>query len=175
MKLEAVFVDRDGTMGGSDQVEYPGKFKLFSFTLSSIAHLQQCGVKVFSFTNQPGIARREAHVSDFEQEITAFGLDGLYLCPHLHGAGCCCRKPAIGLLEQAAHDHQLNLSHCAVVGDRFTDIVAAHRAGCLSVLVQTGAGQDAIGKAQAKEWGNINPNYVARDLPDAVDWLLQLK
>lgn len=171
MRLEAVFLDRDGTMGGSDQIEYPGKFKPFSYTLSSIAHLQQRGVKVFAFTNQPGIARGEALVSDFEQEIASFGLDGLYLCPHQHGFGCVCRKPAIGLLEKAARDHQLILSHCAVVGDRVTDIVAAHQAGCLSVLVQTGAGQDAIGKDQTK-WTEIRPDYVARDLQDAVNWLL---
>ncbi|MBP1947080.1 histidinol phosphatase-like enzyme [Virgibacillus litoralis] len=27
--IQAIFIDRDGTIGGSDQVVYPGEFQLF--------------------------------------------------------------------------------------------------------------------------------------------------
>jgi histidinol phosphatase-like enzyme len=45
------------------------------------------------------------------------------------------------MLYQAAQDHQLDLSKCVVIGDRWLDMVAAHEAGCYKILVLTGAGE----------------------------------
>ncbi|WP_264740053.1 hypothetical protein [Cytobacillus firmus] len=39
MLLQAVFLDRDGTIGGNDRVIYPGDFKLFSNFAESIQQL----------------------------------------------------------------------------------------------------------------------------------------
>jgi histidinol phosphatase-like enzyme len=70
--LQAVFFDRDGTIGGSDAVEYPGEFKLFPYTDEVIERLKVKGIQVFSFTNQPGISRAEAPEDDFVRELKAF-------------------------------------------------------------------------------------------------------
>lgn len=43
MFLQAVFIDRDGTIGGSDSVIYPGDFKLFSDVAESIQQLKKSG------------------------------------------------------------------------------------------------------------------------------------
>jgi histidinol phosphatase-like enzyme len=32
IKVSTVFIDRDGTIGGSDTVVYPGEFSLFSYS-----------------------------------------------------------------------------------------------------------------------------------------------
>jgi D-glycero-D-manno-heptose 1,7-bisphosphate phosphatase len=51
------------------------------------------------------------------------------------------RKPAPGMLLQAARDFDLDLSCCVMVGDKVDDIEAGKRAGCLTMLVRTGQGR----------------------------------
>ncbi|MUK88902.1 HAD-IIIA family hydrolase [Ornithinibacillus sp. L9] len=174
--IQAVFIDRDGTIGGSDQVEYPGEFELFSHAQESIKVLKMNGKKVYSFTNQPGVSKRVVTKDMFVRELTGYGFDQVYLCPHQHEQMCDCRKPNIGLLVQATKDHNLDLEHCVVIGDRWTDLLAAHRAGCKKVLVQTGAGKEAFHQFQKGdyfgEWADVEPDYVAKDLKSAVEWVL---
>ena len=40
-KVQAVFIDRDGTIGGTDEVIYPGEFKLFYFAEEAISILKK--------------------------------------------------------------------------------------------------------------------------------------
>jgi histidinol-phosphate phosphatase family protein len=169
--LQAVFLDRDGTIGGSDAVEYPGEFKLFPYTAEVIEQLKAKGIQVFSFTNQPGISRAEATEDDFIRELKAFGFNEIYLCPHHHKEGCHCRKPSTGMLEKAAKEHALDLSKCAVFGDRWTDIMTAKSAGCIAVLVLTGSGTAAY--EQNHLTSNVQPDYVAENLQTGADWLLK--
>jgi histidinol-phosphate phosphatase family protein len=169
--LQAVFLDRDGTIGGSDIVEYPREFKLFPFTADVIEQLKAKGIKVLSFTNQPGISRAEAKEEEFKEELTAFGFDGIYLCPHNHKESCLCRKPATGMLEKAAYEHSLDLSRCAVFGDRWTDILAAKSAGCTAVLVLTGSGKASY--EQNHKGSSIQPDYIADNLQTGVAWLFK--
>ncbi|MGN1387901.1 MAG: hypothetical protein ACI4XS_14975, partial [Bacillus sp. (in: firmicutes)] len=58
--IEAVFLDRDGTIGGDDTIHYPGAFELYFYTPELIHKLKNSGIKVFSFTNQPGISEGKA-------------------------------------------------------------------------------------------------------------------
>lgn len=67
MNIQAVFIDRDGTMGGNKTVIYPDEFELFPGVEESILVLKDAGVLTCSFTNQPGIARGEAVIGDFEK------------------------------------------------------------------------------------------------------------
>ena len=52
--IPAIFIDRDGTIGGSDEVIYPGDFELFPFSQNAIDRLKKLGLRLFGFTNQPG-------------------------------------------------------------------------------------------------------------------------
>ncbi|WP_096189619.1 HAD-IIIA family hydrolase [Evansella halocellulosilytica] len=174
--IEAVFIDRDGTIGGNDKIEYPGDFSLYSYSLRSIQKLKRENINIISFTNQPGIANGKAKKEQFENELYSFGFDHVYLCPHRQGDDCHCRKPNIGMLEQAAREKGINLSNCVVIGDRWTDMVAAHRAGCIAILVKTGAGKEALRKYYNHEydslWNEAEPNFIADNLEKAVEWLL---
>ena len=177
MTIQAIFLDRDGTLGGSDQVIYPGEFSMFPGTEDSIRRLREAGVLVCSFTNQPGISRGEATVDEFVHEMTGFGFDRVYVCPHAHGEGCTCRKPSPGMLLRAAEENGLDLRQCVVIGDRWTDLLAADEAGCRKVLVMTGSGHDTYEKYRNGEyfrrWQEVEPDFVAEDLNEAVEWLLQ--
>ncbi|CAM4008013.1 HAD-IIIA family hydrolase [Saccharibacillus endophyticus] len=175
--LQAVFLDRDGTLGGGDEMILPGKFECYPSALESIASLRAAGKRIYSFTNQPVIARGQACMEQFEQELQAFGFEGAYVCPHEHGEGCACRKPSTGMLLLAAEENGLDLHRCAVVGDRWTDMIAAKEAGCLGILVRTGAGQAELDRYErggfSERWQEAYPLYVAEDLNEAVRWLLE--
>lgn len=176
MELQAVFVDRDGTLGGSDQVIYPGEFKLFPYSADALTMLRDAGIRIFSFTNQPGVARGEATLEDFRKELSAFGFDHVYICPHAPYENCSCRKPSPGMLLNAASEHGLSPGKCAVIGDRWTDMVAVNAAECVKVLVTTGSGNKDYVRYSNNEyfgdWLTAVPNYVAENLLEAVKWLL---
>ncbi len=67
--------------------------------------------------------------------------------------------------------HGLNLTQCAVVGDRWTDIVAGAKVNATTILVRTGAGYDALHTYRDK-WAHIEPNYIADNFEDATNWVL---
>jgi len=176
--MQAVFIDRDGTIGGG-HVVYPGDFQLYPRVQETMNLLKKAVGHIFSFTNQPGIARGKARKEDFEEELLGFGFTKAYLCPHDHHDGCECRKPAIGMLLQAAREYDLNLESCVVIGDRWTDMLAAERAGCMKILVKTGVGSEAFKKYRNREyideWGKVTPDYIAENFSEAVQWLLERK
>lgn len=177
--VQAVFADRDGTIGGSDTVVYPGEFQLFPFVSESIERLKNENIMLLSFTNQPGISKGEVERGLFEKELIEFGFDKVYICPHQHNEGCICRKPSTGMLLQAAKDNNLDLKRCVVIGDRWTDIMAADEVGCIKIIVQTGAGKKSIQKYNNQEyygdWANVAPDYIANNLLDAVKWLINYR
>ncbi|WML39536.1 hypothetical protein RCG19_20525 [Neobacillus sp. OS1-2] len=49
MFIQAVFIDRDGTIGGSDKVIYPGEFELFPNVSESLQQLKSSGALICSF------------------------------------------------------------------------------------------------------------------------------
>ena len=104
-------------------------------------------------------------------------IDGLYYCPHHPHKGyagevpelkvdCACRKPKIGMLTQAAQEHNIDLSRSWYVGDTTMDVQTGRNAGMRTVLVQTGeAGKD--GKYDA------TPDYISEDVLRAVETILK--
>lgn len=168
-KLEAVFLDRDGTIGGDDKVHYPDDFKLFTNSKKNIDYLKQF-VQVFSFTNQPGISLGEASKEDFYKELMGFGFDDVFLCPHHHKEGCKCRKPSTGMLKEATYKYQLNLNNCVVIGDRWSDMVAASKTNSVKILVKTGTGMSTL-HDHFEKLKEIELDFVAENLTEAVNWI----
>jgi histidinol-phosphate phosphatase family protein len=152
-----VFIDRDGTM--LDELGYvtpTSEIKIYAFTADAITRLTQAGFPVAVITNQGGIALGmydhafvDATHASLAQTLASAGANVTrwYYCPH-HPEGnvpeftqvCACRKPAVGMLLQAARDLDLDLSTSWVVGDQWRDIELARRAGARGILVRTGYG-----------------------------------
>ncbi|WP_440119063.1 HAD-IA family hydrolase [Paenibacillus sp. QZ-Y1] len=101
-----------------------------------------------------------------------FGIEHTYVCPHPAKAGCECRKPRPDMLMQAAQEHDLNLEQCVVIGDRWSDMTAARSAGCICVLVLTGAGAESLEKNRWR-WQTLEVAFLATDFNAAVQWILQ--
>lgn len=179
----AVFLDRDGTINEEmGYINHLDRFVLLPGVSAAIGRLNQSGLKVVVVTNQSGVARGYFPVELVDQihekmcgllhEKGAF-LDGIYTCLHgplPEGQGCGCRKPEIGLMLQAAQELQLDLESSYVVGDRRKDLEMARNAGARAVLVLTGYGKGEL--EFLVPTGSVEPDFIAQDLPAAVDWIL---
>jgi D-glycero-D-manno-heptose 1,7-bisphosphate phosphatase len=84
--------------------------------------------------------------------------------PELKGA-CECRKPAPGMLLDAARELNLDPAASWMVGDTDVDVTAGRSAGCQTVLVEY------PGSAH-KRAGDSNPDTIARNLVAATTIIL---
>lgn len=178
--MKAVFLDRDGTIGGTGGGVHPFDFSMYDFAPTAIKSLNEIGVKVFLFTNQTRVGRgyftEDELLKGFkmmEEELATHSafLDGIYYCPHKPDDGCECQKPNIGLLLKAKEMHNLNLEECYVVGDTGgSDMLAANKAGAKKVLVKTGWGEGSLTKYRY-QWQEVEPDFIADNLVNAVSWI----
>jgi D-glycero-D-manno-heptose 1,7-bisphosphate phosphatase len=183
----AVFIDRDGTLTEEvGYVNHPSRLRLLPRSAEAIRRLNAAGVAAVVVTNQAGIARGyfsedvlHAVHERLDAELRRAGakLDGLYACTHHPTEGappfraaCECRKPKTGLLRQAATELGLDLARSTMVGDKASDLVPGRAVGAAAVLVLTGygLGEWEYGRARFE----VQPDHVAGDLLDAVDWAL---
>jgi len=170
--VEAVFIDRDGTIGGNGHFIHPNHFELFPNAQLAIDLLKMNNIKVFAFTNQHRISRGEATMEEFETQFKEYGFERSYICPHGINEDCTCRKPKAGMLLRAAKEFQLNLSNCAVIGDvGDTDMLAAHQVGAKKILVKTGWGEESLGQFR-DQWKETEPDFIASDILEAAHWLV---
>ncbi|MEQ2525086.1 HAD-IIIA family hydrolase [Bacillaceae bacterium CLA-AA-H227] len=178
--MKAVFLDRDGTIGGSGGGIHPFEFEMYDFAPGAIRKLNELGIKVFLFTNQTRVGRgyftEEELLKGFESTKIELSkqsahLDDIFYCPHHPDDGCECQKPKIGLLLEAKKKYNLELNECYVVGDTgSSDMLAASEAGTKKILVKTGWGESSLTKYRDK-WKEVEPDYIAEDLVDAVYWI----
>ncbi len=130
----AAFLDRDGTI--IDDVEYisnPDQVRLRPSAAEAIRSLNDAGLPVIVVSNQSGIGRGYSSYEDYErvqarieESLRAGGahVDASYICPHAptDSPACACRKPAVGLFEQAAREHGLDLAASWYAGDKWRDV-----------------------------------------------------
>ena len=184
----AVFIDRDGTLTEEvGYVNHPQRLRLLPRSAEAIRVLNAAGVPAVVVTNQAGIARgyftqeildavNGALVEQLEQ--AGAHLDGIYVCPHHPTEGtppwraaCECRKPKPGLLRRAADDLRLDLAASTMIGDKPSDLAPARAVGARAVLVLTGYG---LGEWEhRRDRFEVEPDHVAGDLLDAVEWALK--
>lgn len=156
----ALFLDRDGIINIDHG--YVGRVQDFD-EMPGIVDLMRAAADaryaIIVVTNQSGIARGYFDIEAYkalEQHIrhhfAAQGIEltDVYYCPH-HPEGivaefaitCSCRKPAPGLILQAAREHEIDLSQSILVGDKSSDIDAAVAAGVGRPILVKAGGQFA--------------------------------
>lgn len=182
----AIFIDRDGTINREvTHLKSPDQVELLPGTAAAIRRLNRSGTLAVVVTNQPVVARGDVSLEGLgriharlESRLGAEGafLDGLYYCPHHPDKGfpgevpelkghCNCRKPEPGLIDKACSDLGIGRHDSWMVGDTTSDVEAGRRAGLRTVLLRSGhAGTDAKHATR--------PDYIAPDLADAVEWIL---
>ena len=152
---KAIFIDKDGTL--VKDVPYNVKPELVSysgFAMDALKLLQDEGYLLIIVTNQSGIAKGyftelelAILINKIRTDMAGHGIDiaGFYYCPHFPDTAlpefnktCTCRKPAAGLILQAASDFQIDLSRSWMIGDILDDMEAGKRAGCKTILLNVG-------------------------------------
>jgi D-glycero-D-manno-heptose 1,7-bisphosphate phosphatase len=168
-----IFFDRDGTL-----IEYvevltnPEEVKLFPGAVEALSLLKQKGYLVIGVTNQPSIEKgrmTEAQLvavhTTIQEKLGDGCLDAIYTCPHAYRAEgqCACRKPGVGLIEQAEAQFPIDRSKSFMVGDRLRDIETGKRAGMKTILIPLGVPND-----DDTFFLGTTPDYTASDLSGAL-------
>lgn len=141
-----VMVDRDGVINrDSDQyIKRVAEWQPLPGSLEALGDLTAAGFRIVVVTNQSGIGRglfseatlEAIHSAMHAAVATAGGrIDGVFYCPHLPDAGCRCRKPAPGLLLDAARESGVSIDQAVFIGDKQSDVDAAIAAGARPILV----------------------------------------
>lgn len=181
--MRAIFLDRDGVIceNRSDYVKSWREFKFLPGAKQSLAALRYLGLPIIVVTNQSAIGRGvvPANVVDhihrrMVAEIQAYGgqISKVYCCPHHPEAGCVCRKPQPGMLQQAAQELGVELNGSYMIGDAMSDLRAGQQAGCHPILVLTGRGLPQLAPALA----SMNkPFTITGNLMQAASYIYRLE
>ncbi|MGD0968462.1 MAG: HAD family hydrolase [Candidatus Aquilonibacter sp.] len=141
MSARGVLFDRDGTI--IVDVPYNGDPALvepIEGAKRALDALRRAGVKVGVLTNQSGVGRgliSEAQMNAVNARVEDLlgPFDGWFICPHAPDADCDCRKPKPKLIFDAAQAWSVRPSEIVVVGDKASDVEAAHNAGSPAIKI----------------------------------------
>jgi D-glycero-D-manno-heptose 1,7-bisphosphate phosphatase len=150
VKRRCVFLDRDGVVNAAPP---PGEylrrwedFHLMPGVADWIRLFNVLGFFVIIVTNQRGIACGLMQDKDVEEihrkmrgQLADVGarIDDVFCCPHEEGT-CECRKPRIGLVDQACRKWDIDLAGSVLIGDSAADRELARRCGMRFVRVHDG-------------------------------------
>lgn len=182
-RVKAVLLDRDGVIcrNRPDHVKSWDEFEFLDDALRELPRLTDAGLKIAIVTNQAIIGRGTVAES-LVMEINAKMCDalgsadidvaGVYVCPHRPEDGCDCRKPAPGLIHQAASGLGVESSECCLVGDVYSDAVAGLTGGCrMAYLIPSSR---PMGLPESEDPALKGRLVVAEDLKAAVSEILAL-
>lgn len=181
MKNKAVFLDRDGTINVDHGYVY--KIEDFEFlpgAIDALRILQDKGYLLIIITNQSGIARGYYTEDDYDM-LTKYMLNELkkeginiadvFHCPHLPDAkvekyrvDCDCRKPKLGLFEQAVRKWNIDLAQSYAVGDKARDCVICDSTPCKGFVIGKA---DAEAMRKAAQVGTIGNTCWVENLKTA--------
>ena len=147
-----ICLDRDGVINEDSDayVKNPEEWIPLSGSLEAIARLTQAGMKVVVVSNQAGIVKGKFTERDLAMMTekmldlvskTGGKIDRVFYCIHDPDLNCRCRKPAPGMLLDAAAEFGVKPEELIFVGDRSTDMQAAWACGAKPILVKTGKGE----------------------------------
>jgi D-glycero-D-manno-heptose 1,7-bisphosphate phosphatase len=167
----AVFIDRDGTiMRDADYCSDPRQVKIFVGVPEALKRLKSKGFKLIIITNQSGLGRGLFSFDQYravEREVLRqLGdrlIDATYFCSDVPGQHSTYRKPAPGMIIEAAREHHIDLARSFLIGDKEIDAECGHNAGVRTIRVRTGFQRDTTGSTA---------NWIADDLPAAAQVIL---
>ena len=178
----ALFLDRDGVINvDQGYVSRSDNFEFIEGIFDLCRRAKSLGYLILVVTNQAGIGRGYYSEQDF-LELTKWmsgvfrdrgaPIDKVYFCPcHAeHGIGIYkvdsfFRKPAPGMILQAAKEFDIDLSQSVLVGDKDSDIQAG---------IAAGVGRNLLYRPSSSNLqGGDNPGAVATigKLMDAIPYI----
>lgn len=184
IRQRAIFLDRDGVLNEDrNLIHKPEDLVLFPYAAEAVKKINASDFLSVVVTNQSVVARNLCTIEELEyihkkldSDLGAQGakLDELYYCPYHPDKGYPeenpdykkehpWRKPAPGMLLQAAEDFNIDLSKSYMIGDRHSDILAGKNAGTMTIAVRSGHGYKGA---------TVEPDYLFNDVSDAVNFII---
>ncbi len=171
----AVFLDRDGVLNRCvvrDGRPYPPagleELEILPGVDDALRRLASAGFLLVGVTNQPDVARgtlpREVVEAIHARLRELLPLDDLRVCYEADNAYPR-RKPNPGMLLEAAAEWGIDPAASFMVGDRWSDVEAGHRAGCRTVFVDHG---------YAERRPDPPADFTTHNLAGGADWILGL-
>lgn len=169
----AVFLDRDGVInralvhcGKPHPPSCLDELEILPGVPEALTMLRNAGFHLVVVTNQPDVARgitTRQGVDALHALLSSYlSLDEFRACYHDDGDHCGCRKPAPGMLIEAALENKLDLASSFLVGDRWRDVEAGRRAGCTTIFID-------YDYAETKPQ---SPDKRVSSLLEAAEWIL---
>ena len=156
-----------------EEVHYcrdPEKVRIFTGVPEALRGLRSAGFLTIIVTNQSGIARGTILPGEYEavhrrlmELLGPDTIDDTFMCADSPDSPSERRKPAPGMLLEAAQLWNIDLASSFMVGDKEIDVECGIRAGSTSLLVRTGYGGGLT---------STRANHTAADLPAAASWIL---
>lgn len=183
-KQKAIFLDRDGTI--NKHVGFVTRchdLEINEEAYSAIGMINDSGYLAIVITNQSVIARNLCSITelneihdkmDVDLGKRSVYIDDLFYCPHHPDKGypeenieykvkCNCRKPKIGLIEQAVEKYNIDLAASYFIGDAISDVLTGKNASVKTIL---------LGEQKSSSI-EVQPDYYAKDLLEAVEIIMQ--
>jgi D-glycero-D-manno-heptose 1,7-bisphosphate phosphatase len=171
----AVFLDRDGTLNRQvirDGKPYPpqtvAEFELFPGVPDACAKLAVAGYTLVVATNQPDVGRG----TQSQAVVEAMHATLQKLVPSIARVEVCYapgrgetdprRKPAPGMLLDAARELGLDLARSWMIGDRWRDVDCGKRAGVRTVFIDFGYAEEL----------RAAPDFTVKSFVEAADVIL---
>lgn len=170
---KAVFLDRDGTI--NVEKHYLHRIEDFEFlpgVVEGLKMLQDAGYLLVIITNQSGIGRGYYTEEDFHklnewmlQTLKDKGVEiaKVYYCPHLPDAkvvayrkDCECRKPKLGMYEQAIKDLEITLEGSYAIGDKIRDCAICSSTPCKGFLIADREKPEIIQEVKMHRYNNVS-------------------
>jgi imidazoleglycerol-phosphate dehydratase / histidinol-phosphatase len=142
-----LFVDRDGTLieePADEQVDSLDKIRWMPDVFAALQRLSAAGYRLVMVTNQDGLGTPSFPRENFElaqnfviDTLASQGLafDAVCICPHKPAAGCSCRKPQLGLVQDYLDSTPVDFTTSVMIGDRQTDMDFAQNLGVRGLRV----------------------------------------
>lgn len=175
-KRDAVFLDRDGVLNASvvrDGKPYPpanlNEIVIPEGVPGALAKMREMGFLLICCTNQPDVGRGTQSIDEVEAInrylADRLKLDDVEVCYDAHDGGPR-RKPEPGMLLDAAARLGVDISRSFMVGDRWRDVEAGRRAGCIPIFIDLG---------YREEWPVALPPHVVYSLGEAAELISRIK
>jgi len=174
----AVFLDRDGVLNAPlvrNGLPYPPQtleeFQVYPEASEACTLLRKAGFLLVVATNQPDVGRGTQRLEVVEQMhallTQRIPLDRIEICTAANDNSPDAerRKPAPGMLLDAARALGLELALSYMIGDRWRDIDCGHAAGCTTIFIE----RNYTEKLRQR------PHHYAADLLDAARLILSFE
>ena len=177
-------LDRDGVIN-VDRGTYTYKgtdFEPIEGSLDAVARLRKHGHKIVVITNQGGIEHglfTEEDVDALHQYMLELlgkagcpSIDAIYYSSSSHKTDMYA-KPNLGMFKRCQKEHQhIKFNKGYYVGDKLSDLKAAHKIGAKPVLVRTGHGLETEQQLNKFTYRDIKKKTIVfDDLSSFADWI----